>query len=284
MRWPWFPPEAHIHTGRLCSAGSGCHPVPRRPRSYAALRLPRLVGCGSGSPCLWPTSMRTLLFTALRGVRLRAGVGEGSPDSPSLRKLSRKARASQVPGPSSSCVPWSETPPGAVRSSPISHGATAVAFRQKNTLGTRNEIVFEATNPRPTRSRAYASPAASPRPSQGSLPARAGSPLARRVSHPLDDVRSSMESSQPPFPFDQPCLVAPFLPIRPGSHAPPRRHDSARGRRGAGTRPRAARALCRYAGRPPVATQLLSRRDDGRLVYPWGEGSTVIAGATGAEP
>lgn len=70
---------------------------------------------------------------------------KGSPDSPSLRKLSRKARASQVPGPSSSCVPWSKTPPGAHRSSPISHGATAVAFRQNYTLGTRKEIVFEAT-------------------------------------------------------------------------------------------------------------------------------------------
>ena len=133
---------------------------------------------------------------------------KGSPDSPWLREVSRKTRASQVPGPSSSCVPWSKTPPGAVRSSPISHGTTAVAFRQNNTLGTRKDIVLEATHPRPTRSRAYASPAASPRPSQGSLPARAGSPLAGRVSHPLDDVRSFMETSQPPFPFDQPCLVA----------------------------------------------------------------------------
>jgi hypothetical protein len=35
-----------------------------------------------------------------------------------------------------------------------------------------------------------------------------GSPLAGRVSHPLDDKRSFMESSHPPFPFDQQCLVA----------------------------------------------------------------------------
>jgi hypothetical protein len=41
--------------------------------------------------------------------------------------------------------------------------------------------------PRPAHSRAYASPSASPRPSQGSLPIRAGSPLIGRVSHPLDD-------------------------------------------------------------------------------------------------
>src|SRR6516225_8403678 len=47
-------------------------------------------------------------------------------------------------------------------------------------------------------------------PSQGLLPARAGSPLAGRVSHPLDDVQSFMKVSPPPIPFDQPCLVALF--------------------------------------------------------------------------
>ena len=41
----------------------------------------------------------------------------------------------------------------------------------------------------------YASPIPLPRPSQGSLPARAGSPLAGRVSHPLDSKRNFMESS-----------------------------------------------------------------------------------------
>jgi hypothetical protein len=44
-----------------------------------------------------------------------------------------------------------------------------------------DDIVFEATYPRPTRSRTYASPISLPRPSPGSLPARAGSPLAGRV-------------------------------------------------------------------------------------------------------
>jgi len=119
-----------------------------------------------------------------------------------------------MPGPSSSCVPWSKTPPGAGLPSP-NRGVTALAFGSNNTLGTRNVIVFEATHPRPTRSRAYASPVASPRPSPGLLPARAGSPLAGRVSHPLDDERSFMESSHPPFPFDQPCLAATVRAIRP---------------------------------------------------------------------
>ena len=88
------------------------------------------------------------------------------------------------------------------------HGEVAIAFTAKRTLGIRHDLVFGATIPRPTRSRAYASPAALPRPSQGSLPARAGSPLAGRVSHPLDSKRNFMESSHPPIPIDQQSLVA----------------------------------------------------------------------------
>ena len=75
------------------------------------------------------------------------------------------------------------------------HGEAVIAFTQNRTLGIRNGIAFEAKYPRPTRSRAYASPIPLPRPSQGSLPARAGSPLAGRNSHPLDGKRSFMKSS-----------------------------------------------------------------------------------------
>jgi hypothetical protein len=38
--WACFPPKVRVATGRLCSAGFGGHPVSRRQRSYAALRLP----------------------------------------------------------------------------------------------------------------------------------------------------------------------------------------------------------------------------------------------------
>ena len=66
-------------------------------------------------------------------------------------------------------------------------GEAVVAFRENRTLGIRNSHSFRGRIiPRLTRSRAYASPISLPRPSQGSLPARAGSPLAGRVSHPLD--------------------------------------------------------------------------------------------------
>ena len=62
------------------------------------------------------------------------------------------------------------------------YGEAAIAFRKFRPLDIRKVIVFEATYPRPTRSRAYASPASLPRPSQGSLPARA--PLGAYVSSP----------------------------------------------------------------------------------------------------
>ena len=62
--------------------------------------------------------------------------------------------------------------PRRVRTAPRpSRGAVAVAFRRDNTLGTRKHISFVATYPRPTRSRAYASPNPLPSPAQGSLPA-----------------------------------------------------------------------------------------------------------------
>src|SRR5262249_14252755 len=71
-------------------------------------------------------------------------------------------------------------------------------------------IGFGAAFPWPARSSAYASPAVSPRPAQGWLPARAGSPLAGQDSHLLDDKQSFMETSHPPIPFDPQGLVALF--------------------------------------------------------------------------
>jgi hypothetical protein len=63
--WAGVPPDVHLNTGRLCSAGSGCHPVPRRPRAYAALRLPAPISPGSGAPCRWPPSMRVRVLCPL---------------------------------------------------------------------------------------------------------------------------------------------------------------------------------------------------------------------------
>jgi hypothetical protein len=79
---------------------------------------------------------------------------------------------------------------------------------ESSTLGIRKDIGFGAAVPRPARSSAYASPAVSPRPAQGWLPARAGSPLAGQDSHLLDDKQSFMKASHPPIPFDPQGLVA----------------------------------------------------------------------------
>jgi hypothetical protein len=61
---------------------------------------------------------------------------------------------------------------------------------------------------------AYASPVSLPKPSQGSLPARAGSPLAGRVSHPLDDeskFHGVIASSNPNRPAEPGRTVFPIL-------------------------------------------------------------------------
>ena len=128
-----------------------------------------------------------------------------APRQPALSQ--GETRVSQVPGPSSSCVPWSKTPPGVTAPRPLSVRPPSSSGEVKPwTPGKTNHFV--ATYPRPTRSRAYASPSPLPSPAQGSLPARAGSPLAGRDSHPLDDKQGFMKSSHSSFLLDQPCLVA----------------------------------------------------------------------------
>ena len=94
-------------------------------------------------------------------------------------------------------------PAGCNRPSPAL-GAVTVVFRRSKALDTRKDLPISWLHyPRPTRSRTYASPNPLPSPAQGSLPARAGSPLAGRVSHPLDDKTRFHEViaySTPPRP------------------------------------------------------------------------------------
>ena len=173
MRRPCFPTQAHISTGRLCSAGSARHYVPRRQRSYAALRLPR--------PRQPP--LRSSLANGLprRGglvLRRRTGApayrydaGDTSTPAPHRPALSRgETRGSQVPGPSSSCVPWSTTPPGATTPRPLSVWSL-LPSGDLIPWAPENIFLSGLHGPRPTRSRAYASPSPLPFPAQGSLPA-----------------------------------------------------------------------------------------------------------------
>src|SRR6266478_7699580 len=140
-----------------------------------------------------------------------------------------EARASQVTGSSSSCVLWSNTPPDTFPSSPVCRRGALLPSMESSTLGIREDIGFGAAVPRPARSSAYASPAVSPRPAQGWLPAWAGSPLAGQDSHLLDDTQSFMKASPPPIPFDPQGLVALGFDIRQYRVG---KHPSGKGPRG----------------------------------------------------
>jgi hypothetical protein len=94
-----------------------------------------------------------------------------------------------------------------------------VAFAVTRTLGIREPGSFGAAGLWPTRLPAYASPASFRGPSQGSLPARAGGPLAGRDAHPLDDEQNFMKASPPPLPFDQQGLVALVMSMSCSLHA-----------------------------------------------------------------
>jgi hypothetical protein len=135
-------------------------------------------------------------------------VGDGSPALRTTGMGRGEARASQVPGPSSAYVPWSNTPPDTGLSSPaIRRDRCFLQGMQHPGHPGRGEVAGPHA-PWPARSHPSASPRPFLAPSPGVLPARAGSPLAGRVSHPLDDAQSFMKASDPPIPFDQPCLVA----------------------------------------------------------------------------
>ena len=105
------------------------------------------IGRGSGSPCLRPTPMRALVLGPPRVRPQTRGTSETDHRrSASPACFRGETRASRVTGPSSSCVPWSNTPPDTIPSSPI-HGEIVVAFRHFGTLGIRNNRHFEAANP-----------------------------------------------------------------------------------------------------------------------------------------
>ena len=137
-------------------------------------------------------------------------VGDGSPALRHAGMCRGEARASQVTGPSSSYVPWSNTPPETPPSLPRRYVCRGVLWPSGKTgpSASGKTIGFGAAVPRPARSHAYASQAPLLGSAPGLLPARAGSPLAGRVSHPLDDTQSFMKSSHPPIPFDPQGLVA----------------------------------------------------------------------------
>ena len=172
---------------RSCSPNSGSHqhgpPLlgrvrtpPRSPTSTLLCSPPTPSSPSAAAPVVprqRPTSARGLVLprrTAAPATRYDAGdISTPAPHSPAPSR--GETRASQVPGPSSSCVPCSSTPPGAMRPSPRSRCARCCLQALRDPQHPECIQFRGSTHSRPTRSRAYASPDPLPSPAQGSLPA-----------------------------------------------------------------------------------------------------------------
>ena len=74
-------------------------------------------------------------------------VGDGSPALRETGMCRGEARASQVTGPSSSCVPWSNTPPDTSPSSPTSRRGRCCLRVESSTLGIREDYRFRGRSP-----------------------------------------------------------------------------------------------------------------------------------------
>src|SRR5262249_10266008 len=209
--WAWFPSEVHTNTGRLCAAGSGRDPVPRRHRSSAALRLPAPFSHRSGSPCVWPTSLRALVL-CLRGrrhvrparvVRRRRVTG-----SPPHRSVSRRGEG--LPG--YGAVLFVR----AMVAHPAGYGPLLAHPTEKPLLPSGKSGPWASGK---ARGFGAACPMAHPfaclRLADGLsatgarlATGRAGSPLAGQDAHLLDDTQGFMKALHPPVPIDPHCLVA----------------------------------------------------------------------------
>ncbi len=130
---------------RLCSSGSERHVLPHRHRSYAALRLPNTLPPRLRFPSPSAYLEEDGFFFA--GVRVHLQ-NTGFPRSfccgaPLAARPRGDVGVSQVTGPSSSCAPRPDTPPGPPFPRPLT-GSGAAAFGTDDTLGTRKTLHFGA--------------------------------------------------------------------------------------------------------------------------------------------
>ena len=134
MRRPCFPNSgSHQHGPPLLGR---VRTPPRSPTSTLFCSPPTPSSPSAAAPVVprqRPTSVRRLVLHRRTGASAdRCNAGDISTPAPHKPALSRgDTRGSQVPGPSSSCVPCSTTPPGAYRPSPISRcGRCCLQARQ----------------------------------------------------------------------------------------------------------------------------------------------------------
>ena len=117
-------PQLRLTPARAAFARPGPHatafPDVNAPMQPSDSLVP--VGRRSGRPSPAATSVRRLVLHRRTGASAdRCNAGDISTPAPHKPALSRgETRVSQVPGPSSSCVPWSSTPPGATTPRPFS--------------------------------------------------------------------------------------------------------------------------------------------------------------------
>ncbi len=151
-------------------------PVPRRHRSYAALRLPASIGRGSGSPCQWPPSWWTRVL-CLNRPTTRAStnvpcVGDGSSALRDTGVVFEEKRGPPRLRGHPLCTCCGRTPRRIWPPPRPTHAGGHCCLRCIPGLSASGKTLgFGAAVPRPARSRAYASPMAFRPPSQGWLPA-----------------------------------------------------------------------------------------------------------------
>ena len=174
MRRPCFPNSgSHQHGPPLLGR---IRTPPRSPTSTLLCSPPTPSSPSAAAPVVprqRPTSVRRLVLHRRTGAsadRCNAGdISTPAPHKPALSPEEKRGYPRCLGHPLRACRGQR---PRRVRTAPRpSLGAVAVAFRRSHTLGTRKHFPFVATYPRPTRSRAYASPNPLPSPAQGSLPA-----------------------------------------------------------------------------------------------------------------
>ena len=195
--------RSHQHGPPLLGRVRGGQPVPRRPRSYAALRLP-------------PS----------RRPRLRSSLAGGLPCPSATR------RKKGLPG------AWAVLVQRAVGSDPagcasrLAHRVeTASAFRLHHALGTQNERYVVAVNPTAHSLACLRIGVFVTADAARLAPGVGGSPFTGRVSHPLDGKQSFMTS---------PHRHSPLTSLA-WSHRAPTPRALRRARTAHGTGPRARR-------------------------------------------
>ncbi len=141
--------------------------VPQLLRSYAALRLPRPHRPALRFPLRW-AYLEAGYFLRLLHASTRCRVSRRRPTFAGVPACIHSGfarggiRVSQVSGLSSSCVPWSTTPPDAPPPRPLA-GTTLLPSGVEKPSASGKCLFSRLQTPWPTCSRTYASPARLPR-------------------------------------------------------------------------------------------------------------------------